>query len=152
MTRSSQNVFAAEPSRQGRQGSHLLVAGRDSADSGWPAAENALLPWGAEQLRGGALADDRRSVQPTRRSAATQAVSLACGGAGKRSAGGAGLAQPSAAGTNASVRLVFAGIGIMETAGPGWFLRTSGGRQGCRCALVARGGAAGDQSSVCAGQ
>jgi transposase len=43
MTRSSQNVFAAEPPHQGRQRSHVLVAGRDGAHTGWAAAENALL-------------------------------------------------------------------------------------------------------------
>src|ERR1035437_2360335 len=43
MTRSAQDVFAAEPSQQGRQGSHLLVAGGDGAHCRWSAPENPLL-------------------------------------------------------------------------------------------------------------
>src|SRR5258706_335936 len=38
MTRSPQNVSAPEPANQGRQGSHLLVAGGDGAYTRWSAA------------------------------------------------------------------------------------------------------------------
>src|SRR5205814_5144117 len=59
MTRSAQNVFEAEPSQQGRQGSHVLVSGGNGAHTGWSAPEDTLLPGRVEQFRASALADDR---------------------------------------------------------------------------------------------
>jgi hypothetical protein len=59
MTRSVRNVFAAEPPRQGWQGSHVLVAGGNGSHAGRPASEDDLLSGRAEQLGAGALAENR---------------------------------------------------------------------------------------------
>src|SRR6266567_1282904 len=59
MTRSTQNVSTAAQSQSGRQGSHLLVSGRNGAHTGWPAPEDTLLPGRVKQFRTGALADNR---------------------------------------------------------------------------------------------
>src|SRR6266571_3054644 len=42
VTRSSQNVFAVEPSQQGRQGAHLRVAGGIDAHTRWATSKNAV--------------------------------------------------------------------------------------------------------------
>jgi hypothetical protein len=85
------------------QGSHLLVAGRNSAHARRTAAEDGVLCRQAEQFCASALVQDRRSLQRTRRIAATEAVSLACGTAGRRSAAGARPAEPGASGADATV-------------------------------------------------
>src|ERR1700688_3857795 len=48
MTRSTQNVFATESSQQGRQETHLLVAGGIGAHSRWATATNAVPSWRTE--------------------------------------------------------------------------------------------------------
>src|SRR5208282_6211285 len=127
MTRFAQDVFAAEPSQQGRQGSHLLVAGGDRAHSRWSAPENPLLSGRAEQFRAGALAENGRGLQRPGRSPATEAVPVACGGAAGRSAGGARAGEPSAPGEDAAVRRLLSGTAIVEAPGTGSFLRAGGG-------------------------
>src|SRR5439155_3369691 len=82
----------------------------------------------------------------------TETVPVAGGAAPRRSASGTGPGQPGAPGKDATVRRLLSGAGTVETPGTGSFLCTGGGRRCCRCALVARGGVAGDQPVVRAGQ
>src|SRR5204862_7516555 len=84
--------------------------------------------------------------------AATETVPVARGTATRRSASGTGFGQPGPSGKDATVRSLLCGSGTLETSGSGSFLRAGGGRRSCRCALVARGGAIGDQPAVRARQ
>src|SRR6185312_15665783 len=103
MTRSSQNVFAAEPPWPRRQGPHLLVAGRNRSHTGWAASENPVLSGRAEQFGARALADHRRGLQRTGRNPATETLPLACRAAARRSAGCAGGIEQGASGKNTPV-------------------------------------------------
>src|SRR5712691_1475508 len=122
MTRSTQNVFAGEPPRQGRQGSHLLVAGGNGTHTRRSAPEDAVLPGRAQQFGAGALAEDGGSLQRSGRSAATETFPLACGAAGGRSAGGARAPEPGAPGKDAAVRRMFSGARTVEASPTGSLL------------------------------
>src|SRR5258708_36577604 len=98
MTRSAQNVFALEPPREGRQGSHLLVAGGNGTHARRSAPEDAGLPGRAQQFGADALAEDGGGLQRSRRSAATETVPFAFGAAGDRAEGVALGREPGAPG------------------------------------------------------
>src|SRR3974390_2585654 len=82
-------VFAKAPRPEGRQGTQLLVAGRDRAHGRRSTATYPLLSRGVERFRSRALAEDRGGLQRTRREHPTEVVSLRSRTAGrpKRCAG-----------------------------------------------------------------
>src|SRR5512145_281458 len=123
MTRSGENVSAAQSAEQGRQEPQLLVAGGGCTHPRWSSAENAVLPGRVEQFGAGALAENDRGFQRAGGGAATEAVSIAGGTAGGRSTGGACSAEQSAAGAHAAVRNLLARSGALEAPGVGSFLR-----------------------------
>ena len=104
MTRLIQNVFAAEPPQQGRQGAHRM---------------------GPVKLNGADHARWLRTVEVFNEQgevAATETVSGARGSASRRSARGPCLDRPGAPGKDAPVRCLLSGAGTLETPGTGPFL------------------------------
>src|SRR3954447_9124609 len=119
MTRSAENVPAPQPAEQRWQRSHVLVAGGNRAHAGRSAAEDALLFGRTEQLRTGAVVEDRRSLQRTGPDTTTEAVPIPRGTSGGRPCRCAGAVEQGASGTDTSVRLLLAGTGTVETSRTG---------------------------------
>src|SRR5438067_1942691 len=113
---------------EGRQGSHLLVVGGNGSHAGRSAAVHPLLPGRAEWFGAGALAEDDRSFQRTRREPATEIVSLRRPSAGRRRRRGSRTARPGAAGAVASVRRWLSRPGVVEAFGVGSLLGGALGR------------------------
>src|SRR5467141_590322 len=95
MTRSGQNVSAAEPAKQRRQGAYVLVAGGNRPHRRWSATEDIMLPGRTERFGTGALVEDGGSLQRTGREGAVETVSLASRASRGRSAGGARAGEQS---------------------------------------------------------
>src|SRR5262249_44221243 len=74
-TTSGQNVSAAEPAKQRRQGAYVLVTGRNRAHRRWSATEDLMLSGRTERFGTGALVEDCGSLQRTRREGAVETVS-----------------------------------------------------------------------------
>src|ERR1700751_4637104 len=117
MARSGQNVSAAEPAEQRRQGAYILVTGGNRPHCRWSATEDMVLAGRTERFCTGALVEDGRSLQRAGRGGAVKVVSRTGGAADGRSAGGAGAGKQGTAGADAPVRCLLAGSGTVETAG-----------------------------------
>src|SRR5262249_18432859 len=152
MTTSGQNVSAAEPAKQRRQGAYVLVTGRNRAHRRWSATEDLMLSGRTERFGTGALVEDCGSLQRTRREGAVETVSLAGRASRRRSAGGTRAGEPGTARAHAPVWCLLVGVGTVATPGVRSLLRKVPGGASGRCALVACGRGTGDQSAVCAGQ
>src|SRR5271169_918808 len=127
MTRSSQNVSAAEPAEQRRQGAYVLVAGGNCPHRRWSAAEDLMLPGRIERFGTGALAEDRASLQRAGRDGAVETVSRPGGASAGRSAGGARAGERGTAGAHAPVRRLLVGAGTLATPGIRSILRSAPG-------------------------
>src|SRR5215469_7652940 len=115
MPRSGQNVSAAEPAEQTRQGAYLLVLSRNRPHRGWSAPEDLMLSGRTERFGAGALVEDGGSLQRARRARAAKTIPRERGAASGRSAGGAGAGEQGTAGAHAPVRCLLAGFGTVAT-------------------------------------
>src|SRR6267143_4060467 len=127
MTRSGQNVSAAEPAEQRRQGAYVLVVGRNCPHCRRSAAEDLMLPGRIERFGTGALVEDGGSLQRAGRERAVETVSRPGRASAGRSPGGACAGEPGTAGAHAPVRCLLVGAGTLATSGIRSILRSAPG-------------------------
>src|SRR5882762_3781478 len=104
MTRSGQNVSAAEPAEQRRQGTYLLVVSGNRPHGRWSATEDTVLPGRTQQFWAGALVEDGGGLQRAGRGGAVETVPRTGGVTGRRPTGSTRAGEPGTTGARASVR------------------------------------------------